>query len=147
MTEPIKSILMAAALFTGGLFIAEPAAQAQPAVSTAKPADTLGTIQTTVVKTIGADAKTVHVTSNGSVLIVARINSPMNDTTHEGRNNEAKVIAAIAAKEIGSEPKFAKVSTIRVEYSVHAAPATKSKIVDSVEFRKGPDGVFDFHQT
>ena len=81
----------------------------------AKQVDTLGNIQISIAKTIGADAKTVHITSNGSVLVVARINIPMNDTTHEGRNNEAKVIAALAAKEIGSEPKFAKVLTIRVE--------------------------------
>ena len=147
MTQPMKSIMMAAALFAGSLFVAETAALAQPAASTAKQADTLGNIQTSIVKTIGAEAKTVHVTSNGSVLVVARVNSPMNDTTHEGRNNEAKVIAALAAKEIASEPKFAKVSTIRVEYSAHSAPGTKSKLVDSVDFRKGPDGVFDFHQT
>ena len=146
MTQHMKSLMMAAALFAGGLLVAEPAAQAQTAQSTAKRVDTLGNIQTSVVKTIGADAKTVQVSSNGSALIVTRVNSPMNDTTHEGRNNEAKVIAALAAKEIGSEPKFAKVSTIRVEYSIHAAPA-KSKLVDSVEFRKGPDGAFDFHQT
>ena len=147
MTQHVKSILIAAALFTGSLFVAETAGQAQTATSTAKQIDTLGNIQSSIVKTIGADAKTVHVTSNGSVLIVARVNSPMNDTTHEGRNNEAKVIAAIAAKEIGSEPKFAKVSTIRVDYSAHTPPATKGKIVDSVEFRKGPDGAFEFHQT
>jgi hypothetical protein len=143
----MKSMMMAAALFAGCLFAAEPAALAQPATSPAKQVDTLGTIHTSIVKTIGADAKTVHVTSNGSVLVVARVNSPMNDTTHEGRNNEAKVIAALTAKEIGSEPKFAKVSTIRVEYSARSAPGTKDKLVDSVEFRKGPDGVFDFHQT
>lgn len=64
-----------------------------------------------------------------------------------GETTRPKVIAALAAKEIGSEPKFAKVSTIRVEYSAHSAPGKKSKLVDSVEFRKGPDGVFDFHQT
>ncbi len=57
------------------------------------------------------------------------------------------MIGALAAKEIGSEPKYAKVSTIRVEYSARSASAKKGKLVDSVEFRKGPDGVFDFHQT
>ncbi len=89
MTQPLKSMMMAAALLAGGLCVAGPAAQAQPAASTdkstAKQVDTLGTIQTSIVKTIGADAKTVHITSNGSVLVVARVNSPMNDTTHEGR--------------------------------------------------------------
>ena len=146
MTQHMKFMMMAAGLLASSLFVAEPAAQAQTATSTAKHVDALGNIHTSIVKTIGADAKTVHVTSNGSVLVVARVNSPMNGTTHEGRNNEAKMIATLAAKEIASEPKFAKVSTIRVEYSAHSAPA-KSKLVDSVEFRKGPDGVFDFHET
>ncbi|HEY4985243.1 MAG TPA: hypothetical protein VII39_01360 [Bradyrhizobium sp.] len=146
MTQHMKSMTMAAGLLAGCLVVVVPAAQAQPAPSTTQQMDTLGSIHASIVKAIGADAKTVHITSNGSVLVVARINSNMNGTTHEGRNNEAKVIAALAAKEIAGEPKFAKVSTIRVEYSAHAAPA-KSKLVDSVEFRKGPDGVFDFHET
>jgi hypothetical protein len=71
----------------------------------------------------------------------------MNGSTHEGRNNEAQVIAPLVAKEIGSNPKFGNVTTIRVEYLVRSSPSMKSTIVDSVEFRKGPDGVFDFHQT
>jgi len=54
------------------------------------------------------------------------------------------VIAPVVAKEIGSNPKFGNVSTIRVEYVARSSPAAKSKIVDSVEFRKGPDGAFDF---
>jgi hypothetical protein len=110
--------------------------------------DTLGNIQAAVIKAIGAEAKTVEVTTSGNVLVVARVNSNMNASTHEGRNNEAKEIASIVAKSIGGKSKFKTVSTIRVNYLIHdTASSKKGKVVDSVEFRAGPDGVFDFHQS
>jgi len=109
--------------------------------------DTLGNIRTAVNKAIGAQAKTVEVTTSGNVLVVARPNSNMNASTHEGRNNEAKQIASIVAKSIGDGSRFRTVSTIRVDYMIRATASPTGKVVDSVEFRKGPDGVFDFHQT
>jgi hypothetical protein len=110
-------------------------------------ADTLGNIQAAVHKAIGAQLKTVEVTTNGDVLVVARVNSNMNTSTHEGRNNEAKEIASIVARGIGDKSKFRTMSTIRIDYVNRATASPTGKVVDSVEFRKGPDGVFDFHQT
>lgn len=139
--------VIALSLFAGLLLIADTtAAPAQKTPSAAK-ADTLGTIQASVTKTIGAQVKTVEVTVSGNVLVVSRINSNMNASTHEGRNNEAKEIASIVTKAIGDKSKFKTVSTIRVEYMVRAPTSSTGKVVDSVEFRKGADGVFDFHQT
>jgi len=68
----------------------------------------------------------------------------MNSSTHAGRNNEANKIASIVTKGIGEN---SKIITIRVEYMVRASASPAGKIVDTVEFRKGPDGVFDFHQS
>jgi hypothetical protein len=131
----------------GWLLVGLTTAQAQAASSAGDQFGTLASIEKSIVKAIGAEAKTVKVTSSGGILLVARVNSNMNGSTHEGRNNEAQVIAPLVAKEIGSNPKFGNATTIRVEYVVRSSPATKSKVVDSVEFRKGPDGVFDSHQT
>ena len=147
MTRYFKYMTMMLGLSVVGLSVVHTAAQAQTAPLTGKQIVTPATIEASIVKAIGAEAKTVKITSSGSVLLVARVDSNMNGSTHEGRNNEAKVIASLVAKELGSDPKFGNVSTIRVEYSARSTPGKKSKIVDSVEFRKGPDGIFDFHQT
>jgi hypothetical protein len=114
---------------------------------TATKADTLSNIQTSVIKTIGAQPNTVEATMSGDVLIITRPNSNMNATTHEGRNSEAKTIAAIVTKSIGTDTRFTMVSTIRVEYMSRKPSDPSGKVVDTIEFRKGPDGVFDFHQT
>jgi hypothetical protein len=126
--------ILAFSLFSALLLIAHTTvAPAQTTPSDAR-ADTLGNIQAAVNKAIGAQIKTVEVTTNASA--------------HEGRNNEAKEIASIVVRSIGDKAKFRTVSTIRVDYMVRAAASpTTGKVVDSVEFRKGPDGVFDFHQT
>jgi hypothetical protein len=121
-------------------------APAQTAPSAAR-TDTLGNIRVAVNKAIGAQAKTVEVTTSGNVMVVARPNSNMNASTHEGRNNEAKQIASIVAGSIGDSSRFRTVSTIRVDYTIRATAFSTGKVVDSVEFRKGPDGVFDFHQS
>ena len=147
MIQCIRYMTMMLALSVGWLSVVDTAVQAQTAPSIVKQVGMPASIEASIVKAIGAEAKTVKVTSSGSILLVTRVNSNMNGSTHEGRNNEAKVIAPLVAKEIGSNPKFENVSTIRVEYVARSSPATKSRIVDSVEFRKGPDGVFDFHQT
>jgi hypothetical protein len=121
-------------------------APAQTAPSAAR-ADTLGNIRAAVKKAIGAQPKTVEVTTSGNVMVVARPNSNMNASTHEGRNNEAKQIAAIVASSIGNSSRLRTVSTIRVDYMIRATASSAGKVIDRVEFRQGPDGVFDFHQT
>ena len=133
-------------LLAGWLFLTDTTAvlaQAAPP----KQANALAAVHASVVKEIGAEDKTVELKTGGSILTVERVNSNMNEATHEGRNNEAKVIASLVAKGIGSEANFGNVHTIRVEYLVRSAPTGKNRMVDSVEFRKRPDGVFDFHQT
>ena len=144
MTRTIRNMTTAFALLVG-CFVAT-AAQTQTVPPTAKQTGAPAAMEASIVKTIGAEARTVKVTAGSSIWLVARVNSNMNQGTHEGRNNEAKVIASLVAKEFGSDPKFGNVNTIRVQYSTRA-PGAKRTIVDSIEFRKGPDGIFDFHQT
>ena len=147
MIQCVRYMTMMLAFSVGWLSVVDTVVQAQTAPSIVKQVGMPASIGASIVKAIGAEAKTVKVTSSGSILLVTRVNSNMNGSTHEGRNNEAKVIAPLVAKGIGGNPKFGNVSTIRVEYVARSSPATKSTIVDSVEFRKGLDGVFDFHQT
>jgi hypothetical protein len=142
----IRRILSFAVLCGLMLIAVTASVTAQTALSAAGP-DTLGRMQTAVSKAIGAQVRTVEITTDGGVLVVARVNSNMNASTHEGRNNEARKIATLVARSLGDKTRFGTVSTIRVDYTVRAVAAPAGKVLDSVEFRRGPDGVFDFHQT
>lgn len=143
----IAKYIIAISLLVGGLFVANTTVMlAQTTPTVPKQVESTASIQASIIKEIGAEEKTVEVKTSGNVLIIARVNSNMNTSTHAGRNNEAKVIGSLVAKRIANVPEFKKVVTIRVEYLVRSTPK-KGKVVDSIEFRKGQDGVFDFHQT
>jgi hypothetical protein len=102
-----------------------------------------------LMRTIGAPAETVDVSVTGKILTVARINSNMNRSTHAGRDNEAKAIAAIVSERISGQPELGGLVGIRVQYEMRSTILGKTHIlvVDSVDFRAGPDGRFQFHQT
>ena len=125
MIQCVRYMTMMLALSVGWLFVVDTAVQAQTAPSIVKQVGMPASIGASIVKAIGAEAKTVKVTSSGSILLVTRVNSNMNGSTHEGRNNEAKVIAPFVAKEIVSNPQFGNVTTIRVEYVVRSSPAKR----------------------
>ena len=104
-------------------------------------------VRTTIIRTIGAIPETVDIALSGSIVTVLRINSNMNQSTHGGRDNEANAIAPIVAKALSGNEKFKNITTIRVQYVIRYASGTDTKIVDTVDFRKSPSGVFEFHKT
>ena len=107
----------------------------------------LENIQKSVIRTVGAQEKTVEVTIRGNILTVVRVNSNLNDFTHGARNNEATAIASAVAKGIADSPNIKNVHTIRVQYQTRLGSAAKDKVLDTVDFRKDPNGVFQFHET
>jgi hypothetical protein len=107
----------------------------------------LAEIQTSIIRTVGAQAETIDIAVTGNILTVLRINSNMNESTHGGRDNEANAIAPIVSKAISGAPEFKNVNTIRVQYVVRSAPSAASKIIDTIDFRKAPSGLFEFHKT
>lgn len=56
----------------------------------------LTSIKASIVRAIGDESRTVKVTMTGNILMILRVNSNLNDTTHERRDNEAKTIVPIA---------------------------------------------------
>ncbi len=142
----IKHIL-AFGILAGCIFILD----SKPMLAESSPAAlhalVLRDTRSLIVTAVGAEANTVEVTTRGNVLIVLRANSNMNASTHEGRNNEAKAIAPIVAKAIGGKSEFKNTSTIRIQFTSRPKLTEKGKTIDSIEFRKGPDGIFDFHQS
>jgi hypothetical protein len=112
----------------------------------AERAAVLSEIRTNVIRTIGAQDQTVEVTVAGPLLIVLRVNSNMNESTHAGRDNEATAIASIASKAVAGKPAFKDVISLQVRYVVRSASGV-DKVIDTVEFREDPSGVFQHHQT
>jgi hypothetical protein len=109
----------------------------------------LAEIRASVIRAIGAEAQTVDVSLTGKTITVTRINSNMNRSTHAGRDNEAKAIADIVSEAIRGKPEFKNLIAIRVQYEIHSTVLnrTSTLVVDRVEFRADPNGVFQFHRT
>ena len=107
----------------------------------------LKNVQSAVERTIGAQNNSVEIKISSNVLIVSRVNSNMNESTHGGRNNEATAIALVVSKVIVSSPEFKTVHTIRVRYLVRPKSGEIGKVLDTVDFRKDPNGTFQFHAT
>ena len=107
----------------------------------------LENIQKSVIQKVGAQEKTVEVTIRGNILTVVRVNSNLNDSTHSARNNEAIAIVSVVTKAIEDSPKFKDVHTIRVQYLARRDSTAKGIVLDTVDFRKDPNGKFQFHET
>ena len=107
----------------------------------------LESIQASIVRTVGAQDKTVELSIVDNVFTVSRINSNMNESTHGGRNNEASAIGSVVSKAIVGKSEFQNIITIRVQYVTRYGSTTNIKVIDTVEFRKDPNGAFQFHTT
>ena len=107
----------------------------------------LANMRASITRAIGAEDQTVEITMAGNFLIVLRVNSNMNESTHGARDNEATAIASVVSKAISGKSEFSDVHTIRVQYTIRPVPGRDSSVVDAVDFRKDPQGVFQFHRT
>jgi hypothetical protein len=104
-------------------------------------------LKNSIIKTVGAQEKTVEVMISGNILTVARINSNLNGSSHGARSNEAKAVASVVIKGISDRPDLKNLHTIRVQYLTRPGSASKGNVLDTVDFRKDPNGVFQFHET
>ena len=120
-----------------------------PTTEDVKRLSVLVDIRESVIRSIGGAPETVDVSMAGKVLTVARINSNLNRSSHAGRDNEAKAIARIVFEFIFGKPEFGGLVAIRVQYEMRSVIFRRTHIlvVDTVNFRAGPDGRFQFDQT
>ena len=73
------------------------------------------------------------------------VNSKFNEGTAAGRENEAAAIEPIVSKEIARTPQFKGIVTIHVQYV--RTTIGRTRVVDSIEFRKDASGAFRHHIT
>ena len=120
-----------------------------PTTEDVKRLSVLVDIRESVIRSIGAAPETVDVSMTDKALTVARINSKLNRSSHAGRDNEAKAIARIVSEWTSGKSEFRGLVAIRVQYEMRSTLFRKTHIlvVDTVAFRAGPDGRFQFGQT
>jgi hypothetical protein len=99
-------------------------------------------------RSVGMPESAFEVSSTDAVFTVLRVNSTMNASTHQGRNNEAIPIAnAIAAEFTRIGGRYSTIMSISVAYVERTGTPAHDRIIDRVEFRKNPAGRFELHMT
>jgi hypothetical protein len=99
-------------------------------------------------RSVGMPESAFEVLGTDAVFTVLRVNSTMNASTHQGRNNEATPIAnAIAAEFTRIGGRYSNIISISVEYVERTGTPAHDRIIDRVEFRKNPAGRFELHVT
>ena len=106
----------------------------------------LTNIKQSIAGNIGAESRTVEIHVTNRIFTVLLVNSKFNEGTAAGRENEAAAIEPIVSKEIAKTPQFKGIVTIYVQY-VRRGTAGRTRVVDSIEFRKNASGAFRHHIT
>ena len=109
--------------------------------------DPLRNIRTSIIQAIGVQEATVELKIAGGIFLISRVNSTLNQANHGARDGEASRIATLVAGTIVGKPEFSKIHTIRVQYVGRMKAGGHEKIIDTVDFRRDPSGVFHFHAT
>lgn len=78
---------------------------------------------------------------------MSRVNSDLNQANHTTRDGEASRIATVVAKALADNGRYKNIHTIRVLYVATIKRGGHEKLVDSIDFRKDPSGVFLFRTT
>jgi hypothetical protein len=87
----------------------------------------------------------VSISGKGHIFTVARVNSSMNSAAHDSRTVEASQIAFLVSSYLNTKLSATKINIIRVVY-LSRPDDGRDRIIDVVEFRYGPTGVFEFHR-
>ncbi len=107
----------------------------------------LQSVRAAITQATGVPDASLDLKVVGKIFVVARIDSPLNQSNHSARDGEASRIATIVAKTIGDGASYKDIHTIRVLYVATLKPGGQRKIIDTIDFRKDPSGVFHFHAT
>lgn len=110
-------------------------------------AASLNRLKAVVVGATGYDPATVEVAATKVQLIVTIVNSPLNGGSDGGRRKEARRIASTLAQTIRNDRELNGVQAIHVDYLKREDRSGREKIIDSIDFRKDPRGIFRHHVT
>ena len=138
-----------AAMFAAGFIVAveAPAAIAQQpvkqhALSAASPQAQL---RDEIARMTSLSPTEIEVHATQTIIRVMLVNTGYNDDPPPAREYLASTIAALVNKNAEKDARFKPIVALHVEFAKRGLGFTK--FVDTVEFRRGPDGVFARHQT
>jgi hypothetical protein len=107
----------------------------------------LQNFRASIIQMLGAQDGTVDLKIAGGILMISRVDSTLNQANHPARDGEASRIASLVVTLIVGKPEFNKIHTIRVQYVGRIKTSGHEKIIDTIDFRRDPSGVFHFHTT
>jgi len=134
--------ILAAIVASAAVAVSTP--YAQPSIQ--PPDAALASIKNAVVNAIGAETSTIELSTTAKIFTVKVVNGKFVDATPAGRENEAAAIESIVANAIAGQAQFKGIVVIVVEY-VKRRNGGRSRVVDSIEFRKDTTGAFRHHMT
>lgn len=115
-----------------------------PAVS-ASPSQ--NTVRQRIVAVTSPTASAVNLTWAESQFFVSIENSALNSSTHSARNSEAVTIADTIVAAVANMSEFVGVLGIHVEYVAREVGASKTRVIDSIDFRRDSSGRMTLHTT
>ena len=87
----------------------------------------------------------VEVSSANHQMTIGMVNGTLNSGSRGERNAEAGRITSLVAKTMAGRPEFADVLVIHVDFIQRLGD--HSTVVQAIDFRKAPNGTFEFHVT
>lgn len=128
------------------MHVVVPALGAAPAESERQPA-TLPAVRGAVLKATGYPDPAVTLVLKDNQFWVTAENSPPNDGTARQRGAQAARIASAIATQVKGDPELAGILGIHIDYAARSKDGSHTYVLDSIDFRKGPDGNFAHHTT
>ncbi len=119
----------------------------KPEPQQAEASASLGVVKRAIASVTAYDTSVLEVAATGSQLTVKVINSPLAGRSAVEREGEAQRIASAVSSSIAGKPEFGSLNGIHVDYVVRNSDGSGAHVVDGVDFRKDPTGVFQHHMT
>lgn len=123
-----------------------PALRAAPTESE-RQVGALPTIKSAILSSTGYADATVTLVLKVNQFWVTIENSPINDGTARQREAQAAQIVGVIAKKVKGDSALAGILAIHIDYVARSKDGSHNDILDSIDFRKGPDGTFTHHLT
>ena len=98
-----------------------------------------------IARVTSLNSKEIELHATSSMFRVLLVNTAYNNDPASDRDYLASTISALFAKTVENESSLQRFLVLHVEFVKRGRWRTKT--VDTIEFRKGPDGKFGRHQT
>lgn len=106
-------------------------------------------LKESILSAMAYDAAMIEVSTTPVQIVVTVVNSDLNAplVLHSERNAEATQIVDAITRAFADSPDLAAVQAIHIDYASRESGSRRSKIVDSIDFRRNSQGSFELHKT